>query len=108
MAYEQRDNSGSVFKNDRKEKANQPDRTGTAMVDGKMYRVSGWLKDGAKGQFLSLSFTPKDEVAASAERPSISERAMPKAPAAEFGSPGRRASLKDDMDDSIPFAPEFR
>jgi hypothetical protein len=61
MAYEQRDNSGSIFLNERKEKDTHPDRTGTAMIDGVMYYVSGWLKQGSKGQFLSLAFKRKEE-----------------------------------------------
>lgn len=102
MAYEQRDNSGSIFVNDRKEKDTHPDRTGTAMIDGVMYYVSGWIKQGSKGQFLSLAFKRKDDK-----------------PQQSLGSKGRSAparpdpissgrSLKEDMDDDIPFAPEFR
>ncbi len=89
MAYEQRDNSGSIFLNERKEKETHPDRTGAAMIDGVMYYVSGWLKQGSKGQFLSLAFKRKDDQ----PQASISERAMPKGPAAR----------NDDMNDDIPF-----
>lgn len=92
MAYEQRDNSGSIFKNDRKEKDTHPDRTGTAMIDGVMYYVSGWLKTSTKGQFLSVAFKRKEE---QREQPqSISQRAQAtiKQPAKNF-----------DMDDEIPF-----
>jgi len=61
MAYEQKDNSGSIFVNDRKEKDNHPDRTGTALIDGTEYWVSGWLKKSKDGKpFLSLAFKPKD------------------------------------------------
>lgn len=60
MAYEQRDNSGSVFVNDRKEKPNHPDRTGKAMIGGVMYYVNGWLKESNGKKFLSLSFKPID------------------------------------------------
>jgi hypothetical protein len=61
MAYEQKDNSGAVFKNDKKTPgSNQPDRKGDCMIGGKAYWVSGWLKDGKRGQFLSLSFEAKD------------------------------------------------
>ena len=61
MAYTPKDNSGSLFINDRKEQDKHPDRTGTALIGGVEYRVSGWIKDGAKGKWLSLAFTPKDE-----------------------------------------------
>lgn len=88
MAYEQKDNSGSLFKNDRKEKETHPDRTGTALIDGVAYYVSGWIKQGAKGQFLSLAFKRKEEK-------SISERAV--------ASIKRPTSTNADMDDDIPF-----
>lgn len=61
MAFEQKDNSGSLFKNDRKEKETHPDYKGTAMIDGKVYWISAWLKEGQKGKFFSFSFKPKDE-----------------------------------------------
>lgn len=60
--YEQRDNSGSIFVNNRKEQDNHPDRTGKAMIDGRMYWVSGWLKKKQDGEhWLSLAFKPMDE-----------------------------------------------
>ena len=59
---EQRDNSGAVFVNDRKETDNHPDRTGSAMIGGVEYWIAGWLKEPKAGgaQFLSLAFTPKE------------------------------------------------
>jgi len=100
MAYEQRDNSGSVFKNDRKEKDSHPDRQGTCMIDGKEYWISGWVKTSAKGDWLSLAFKPKEK----ATRPAA-ERDVP-ARGADPISSGR--SVKQDMNDDIPFAPEWR
>lgn len=61
MAYELRDNSGSMFVNERKEQDSHPDRTGSAMIGGVEYWVNGWIKQSeGKPPFLSLSFKPKD------------------------------------------------
>ena len=59
--YEQRDNSGTLFKNDKREKDTHPHATGTAMIGGVEYWVSAWTKEGAKGKFQSLAFKPKDD-----------------------------------------------
>jgi uncharacterized protein (DUF736 family) len=69
MAYEQRDNSGSLFKNDRKEKDNHPDYKGGCMVGGVEMWMSAWLKTGANGtKFMSFSFQPKDQQQAPARQ----------------------------------------
>ena len=65
MAYEARDMSGSVFVNDRKERDNQPDRTGSCMIDGVEYWVNGWVKKDKNGKpWMSLAFKRKDAPAA--------------------------------------------
>lgn len=63
MAYEQRDNSGSAFRSDRKVNESQPDLTGKAMIGGKMYYMSIWRKNDKSGnEFLSHAFKPVDDV----------------------------------------------
>lgn len=61
MAYEQKDMSGTLFKNDRREKESHPHAKGSAMIDGVEYWVSAWTKDGSKGKFQSLSFQRKEQ-----------------------------------------------
>ncbi len=62
MAYEQRENTGSIFKNDKKETDKQPDYKGQALIGGVEYWVAAWMKTGASGvKFMSFSYTPKDE-----------------------------------------------
>ena len=61
MAYEQRDNSGSVFKNDRKTEDKHPDYKGQCVIGGVAYWISAWIKRSeGKAPFMSLSFQPKD------------------------------------------------
>lgn len=53
---EQRNNSGAVFPNDRKESERHPDFKGKALVDGQWFWVSCWNKEGRTGSFVSMSF----------------------------------------------------
>ena len=60
MSYEQNDNSGTLFRNDRKESENHPDYTGTCKVQGREYYMSAWLRESKGGKkFLRFSFRPK-------------------------------------------------
>lgn len=61
MTYETKDNSGSLFRNDKREKDSHPHATGTAIIDGVAYWVSAWTKEGKNGKFQSLSFKRKEE-----------------------------------------------
>lgn len=62
MSYEMRPNSGTLFKNDRKEQDNHPDYRGECLIGGTEYYMSAWLKESKKGtKFMSFSFKPKSE-----------------------------------------------
>jgi hypothetical protein len=82
MAFEHRENSGSLFRNDKREKDTQPHARGDALIGGVLYEISAWTKDGAKGKFQSLAFKPKDPPAA------------PKPQTTPFA---------EDLDDDLPF-----
>jgi hypothetical protein len=84
MAYELKDGQGSLFKNDRKESENHPDYRGEINVDGQLYWLSAWIKEGKKGKFMSLSAKPKDDIGSNSKPPSKSKSVM-------------------DDDDGIPF-----
>lgn len=60
MSYEQRDLSGTLFKNDNKEKDTHADYKGTCMVDGTEYWMNAWIKKGKNGSFMSIAFKAKD------------------------------------------------
>ena len=61
MSYTPKDNSGTLFKNDKREKETHPNAKGTALIDGVEYWVSAWTKEGKAGKFQSLSFERKDK-----------------------------------------------
>jgi hypothetical protein len=56
-------NRGVLFKNDRKEKENQPDYKGSySDANGQDFWLSAWIKKDKNGNtFMSLSTTAKDE-----------------------------------------------
>jgi len=91
MAYEQKDMSGTLFKNDRREKDSHPHAKGTALIDGVEYWISAWTKEGSKGKFQSLSFQRKEPAR---ETPSQQS-------SQSYGRAGH--SPARELDDEIPF-----
>lgn len=56
----ERNNSGTLGVNRRKEKDTHPSHSGQCMIDGKEYWISAWVKDGRdNSRFFSLAFKPK-------------------------------------------------
>lgn len=58
--FQLRELSGSAFKNDRKTQYNHPDYRGSCKIDGREYWVSLWIKENARGKWLSMSYQAKD------------------------------------------------
>lgn len=93
MAGKYDDNlSGALFKNERKERENQPDYRGSCEIEGVEYWMSAWIKQIGKGEragqsFMSISFQEKE-----------GQKAKPKAKAAPVNN-----EVDDDFDDQIPF-----
>lgn len=81
MAYEQKDGSGALFRNDKKGNDRAPDYRGDCNVGGQIMEIAAWIKEGQKGKFMSLSFKPKGEK--------------------QFT--GGAASKQDEFDDDCPF-----
>ncbi len=55
---EQKNNSGTIFRNAKKETPQAPDYSGTATVEEKKYRIAGWInKSKTGGNYLRVLFT---------------------------------------------------
>ena len=93
MAYEQRDNSGTLGKNKRKEKDSHPDHRGSCIIGGVEYWISAWIKENnsTHEKFFSLAFQEKDE-----------QRTPVKGPAPASRPHDNRAP-DIEIDDDIPF-----
>jgi len=86
-------NRGAIWKNEKKEKETHPDFTGSLNVDGVEYWLNGWRR--------------KED--ASAKAPAMSFTVRPKDAPQQTGSRTKPMIARgNDMDDEIPFAPEFR
>jgi uncharacterized protein (DUF736 family) len=56
---EQRDNSGALFKNEKKSSDKAPDYRGEVMVNGQKMEIAGWIKKSKAGKmYMSLAFKP--------------------------------------------------
>lgn len=93
--YQQKDNSGALFKNDRREKDTHPHMKGTIMVAGVEYWISAWTNTSEKGvRYQSLSVQPKQEV---------HDQGMTQSRQATAPSPHEVYQPVEIADDDIPF-----
>jgi hypothetical protein len=92
--YEMKDGTGSLFKNERKEKDTHADYRGECLVDGVAYYMDAWLKTAESGRkWMSFSFKPKEK------QPGLTPPQRDKAETWKAGAPGFRG----DVDSDIPF-----
>lgn len=94
MAEYDNTNRGALWQNKDKAQDTHADFTGTINVDGVEYFLNGWKR--------------KEGASASSPALSVSVKRKDKQPTAAKPAGGGSARIKDDMEDSIPFAPEFR
>lgn len=80
--------TGVLFKNDKGDNEKRPDYKGSAEIEGVQYWVSAWIRDGAKGKFMSMKYERKEQQAA------------PKPQQSQQGTNGPDAFIDD-----IPFSP---
>ena len=58
MAYEVKENTGSLFKNEKKNSEKHPDYTGNCKVNGVMMAVAGWIHKSKSGKnYMALKFS---------------------------------------------------
>ena len=62
MTFEQKDNEGALFKNDRREKDSHPHAKGTIRINGVDYWLSAWTNADKNGnKYQSLKATMKQQ-----------------------------------------------
>jgi hypothetical protein len=65
MAYEVKDLTGSLFKNQKKTDPKHADYGGSGLIEGVAYWVDAWVRESERGKkFMSLRFKQKNAPAA--------------------------------------------
>ena len=73
--FENKENYGALFKNDKKSNDNQPDYTGKVNVEGADYNIAGWMKESKAGNtYLSLKVS---DVTANFEKKDLPKKDLP-------------------------------
>jgi len=88
--FKHKPDSGSLFRNDKKEKDSHPDYKGDGLINGKEVWISAWLNETKSGQkYFGMKFKEKE---------AVHEQGMGKVQ--ETISPEKQAYIEDD---DIPF-----
>lgn len=66
---EKRDNSGVLFKSDKRDNERAPHYKGNITIDGQDYWLSAWIKEGKSGKFMGLAVSPKEAQAPAKPKP---------------------------------------
>ena len=61
MAYEHKENTATVFTNEKKSAENQPDFTGRGKVGDSLMEFAMWKREGKNGAYYYLSFKPPQD-----------------------------------------------
>lgn len=98
MSFQQKPNSGALFRNEKKEKETHPDMRGDFNIDGVNYWINAWKKEGSRGSFISFSVEKKkapDMASKVEEKPKQQKLHKPSVPPAP--------PVDDFGDSDIPF-----
>ena len=94
MSYQPKDNSGQIWKNDKKELDNHPDFKGDCVIDGVSYWISAWKRaPDANPKAPPLRFSFKRKEAAHSAGVNQARQAAAPQPAPAF----------DNFIDDVPF-----
>lgn len=108
MAFEQKPNTGSLFKNEKKLTDTHPDYTGSVLVDGVAYWQDAWINKDKNGKtYMSQKFKPKEQKAARPQEQVKPAKSPSRASDDDMGG-ARVMPKRADMDDEIPFLMEWR
>jgi len=101
--FEQRELSGTLFRNDYKKSSNQPDYRGTCKIEDVEYEMSAWVKKAKNGNdFFSIAYQVKEDKNSSSAAPK--SIATPTIDAyAQTPSRGSYPEPSDGFDEDIPF-----
>jgi uncharacterized protein (DUF736 family) len=76
--FEQKDGTGSLFKNEKKQSPKQPDYTGSAKIRGKDTQIAAWVKESKNGKkYFSFIFSDPYVKGGQSSQSSDNEESVP-------------------------------